>query len=169
MRDTELMQMALSLVKPWVVENCSFNVSEKRLDIHINFERGGIFPCPVCGKAGCKAYDTQERTWRHLDFFQHETYLHAFVPRVSCPDCGIKTADVPWARPGSHFTLLFEALLMAMCKKMPVKGVAEIVKEHDTRIWRILKHYVEEARSRADFSNVRRVGMDETSRRKGHN
>ena len=169
MRDTELMQMALSLVKPWVVEDCTFDVSEKRLDIHINFERGGIFPCPVCGRAGCKAYDTQEKTWRHLDFFQHETYLHAFVPRVSCPKCGIKTAAVPWARPGSHFTLLFEALLMAMCKKMPVKGVAEIVKEHDTRIWRILKHHVEEARSREDFSNVRRVGMDETSRRKGHN
>ena len=139
MRDTQLMQMALSLVDPWVVEDCSFDVSEKRLDIRINFERGGIFACPACGEAGCKAYDTQEKTWRHLDFFQHETYLHAFVPRVSCRKCGIKTADVPWARPGSHFTLLFEALLMAMCKRMPVKGVAEIVKEHDTRIWRKIR------------------------------
>lgn len=168
MRDTELFQLALSLMPPWMVEGCGFDVSQKRLDIRIDFERGGAFPCPVCGKAGCKAYDTEERTWRHLNFFEHETYLHAFVPRVQCPDCGIKTAAVPWARPGSGFTLLFEALVLAMAKQMPVKAVAGIVRENDTRIWRILQYHVQEARSREDFSKVRRVGMDETSRRKGH-
>lgn len=168
MRDTELFQLALSLMPPWLVEGCTFDVSEKRLDIQIDFERGGVFPCPVCGQAGCKAYDTEEKTWRHLNFFEHETYLHAFVPRVQCPDCGIKTAGVPWARPGSGFTLLFEALVLILCKQMPVKAVAALVHEHDTRIWRILKYHVQEARSREDFSKVRRVGMDETSRRKGH-
>lgn len=168
MKDTELFQLALSLMPPWMVEGCGFDVSQKRLDIRIDFERGGSFPCPVCGKAGCKAYDTEERTWRHLNFFEHETYLHAFVPRVQCPDCGIKTAAVPWARPGSGFTLLFEALVLAMAKQMPVKAVAGIVREYDTRIWRILQYHVQEARSREDFSKVRRVGMDETSRRKGH-
>lgn len=168
MKDTELFQLALSLMPPWMVEGCGFDVSQKRLDIRIDFKRGGAFPCPVCGKAGCKAYDTEERTWRHLNFFEHETYLHAFVPRVQCPDCGIKTAAVPWARPGSGFTLLFEALVLAMAKQMPVKAVAGIVREYDTRIWRILQYHVQEARSREDFSKVRRVGMDETSRRKGH-
>jgi len=168
MRDTELFQLALLLLPPWMVEGCDFDVSQKRLDIRIDFERGGAFPCPVCGKQGCKAYDTEEKTWRHLNFFEHETYLHAFVPRVQCPDCGIKTAAVPWARPGSGFTLLFEALVLILCKQMPVKAVAALVHEYDTRIWRILRHHVKEARSREDFSTVRRVGMDETSRRKGH-
>lgn len=168
MKDTELFQLALSLMPPWMVEGCGFDVSQKRLDIRIDFERGGVFPCPVCGRTGCKAYDTEEKTWRHLNFFEHETYLHAFVPRVQCPDCGIKTAAVPWARPGSGFTLLFEALVLAMAKQMPVKAVAGIVREYDTRIWRILQYHVQEARSREDFSKVRRVGMDETSRRKGH-
>jgi len=168
MKDTELFQLALLLMPPWMVEGCDFDVSQKRLDIRIDFERGGAFPCPVCGKKGCKAYDTEEKMWRHLNFFEHETYLHAFVPRVQCPDCGIKTAAVPWARPGSGFTLLFEALVLAMAKQMPVKAVAGIVREHDTRVWRILQYHVQEARSREDFSKVRRVGMDETSRRKGH-
>lgn len=168
MKDTELFQLALLLMPPWMVEGCDFDVSQKRLDIRIDFERGGAFPCPICGKQGCKAYDTEEKMWRHLNFFEHETYLHAFVPRVQCPACGIKTAAVPWARPGSGFTLLFEALVLAMAKQMPVKAVAGIVREHDTRIWRILQYHVQEARSREDFSKVRRVGMDETSRRKGH-
>ncbi|MBF0562009.1 MAG: transposase family protein [Alphaproteobacteria bacterium] len=80
-----------------------------------------------CGAVGCKAYDTEEATWRHLNFFQHEAYLHARVPRVKCPDCGVQRVSVPWARPGSGFTLLFEALVMAMVKEMPVNAAAEIV------------------------------------------
>jgi transposase len=168
MKDTELMQLALSLVPPWMVETCHFDVGEKRLDITIDFERGGTFPCPECQREGCKAYDTEEKVWRHLNFFEHVTYLHARVPRVSCPGCGVKTAHVPWARPGSGFTLLFEALILMMAKQMPVKALARIVKEHDTRIWRILEHYVSEARGREDFSGVTEVGVDETSLRRGH-
>ena len=51
---------------------------------------------------------------------------------------------------------------------MPVKAVADLVGEHDTRIWRVLHHYVEVARAAADFSATIRVGLDETSRRRGH-
>jgi transposase len=76
---------------------------------------------------------------------------------------------VPWARPGSGFTLLFEAMIMVLAKSMPVKTIAGFVNEHDTRLWRILHHYVDEARKRADHSQVKQVGMDETSRRRGHN
>jgi transposase len=168
MKDTELFQLALSLMPPWMVKDCTFDVSEKRLDIQIDFERGGTFSCPACGKADCGAYDTEERTWRHLNFFEHVTYLHAWVPRVRCPDCGVKTAGVPWARPGSGFTLLFEAFVVLMAREMPVLAVARIVGEHDTRIWRLVGYHVEEARSREDFSGVREVGVDETGAKRGH-
>lgn len=101
---------------------------------------------------------------------QHETYLHARVPRVECPQgCGIKTVEVPWTRSRSGFTALFEALIMVMAREMPVAAIAAMVGEHDTRIWRVLHHHVEEARREADFSEVRRVGMDETASRRGHN
>jgi transposase len=104
-----------------------------------------------------------------LNFFQHEAYLSARVPRVSCGDCGIKTIEVPWARSGGGFTLLFEALIMMMAKAMPVKSIADIVKEHDTRIWRVLNHYVHQSRQGSDFSTVTEVGVDETSSKRGHN
>lgn len=168
MKDTELFQLALSLMPPWMVKDCTFDVSEKRLDIRIDFERGGTFSCPACGKSDCGAYDTEERTWRHLNFFEHVTYLHAWVPRVRCPDCGVKAAGVPWARPGSGFTLLFEAFVVLMAKEMPVLAVARIVGEHDTRIWRLVTYHVEEARSRESFSHIRAVGVDETGAKKGH-
>jgi transposase len=168
MMDTELLQLGLSLAPPWVVEECRLDVKEKRLDITVNFDRGGSFECPTCGRKGCKAYDTELKTWRHLNFFEHLTYLHGWTPRVQCPGCGVKTASVPWARPGSRFTLLFEAMILVMAKQMPVKAVAGIVGEHDTRIWRVVMHHVEEARARENFRAVRRIGVDETSRRRGH-
>jgi len=90
------------------------------------------------------------------------------VPRVRCNRCGVRQVAVPWARPESGFTLLFEALVMALVAEMPVKAVADLVGEHDTRIWRVLHHYVEVARAAADFGTTTRVGLDETSRRRGH-
>ena len=57
---------------------------------------------------------------------------------------------------------------MAMVPEMPVLAVARIVGETDTRIWRVVQHYVDEARAQEDFSAVTKVGLDETSRAKRH-
>lgn len=51
MRDTDLFQLALGLVPPWQVKACAFDAGRKRLDIEIDFFRGGRFPCPHCAKA----------------------------------------------------------------------------------------------------------------------
>jgi len=169
MRDTDLLQLALALVPPWLVRRSDFDPQRRRLDIHIDFPRGSRFACPGCGAADCPAYDTEEMTWRHLNFFQHHAYLHARVPRIDCASCGIKKVSVPWAREGSGFAFLFEALIMALVQAMPVKAVARLVGEHDTRLWRVIHHYVDRGRARADFSAVTRVACDETAARRGHN
>ena len=61
MKDTDLLQLALGIIPPWQVERCEFDPDEKRLDIYINFTRGGEFTCYGCGREGCKAYDTEEK------------------------------------------------------------------------------------------------------------
>ena len=168
-RDVQLFQQALGLPKPWFVAQSTFDVERGRLDLILDFEAGGTFTCPECGQPGCKAYDTSEKQWRHLNFFQYEAHLHARLPRVTCARCGVKQVEVPWARPGSGFTLLFEAIVLALVKEMPVNAAARVLNEHDTRLWRIVHYYVEEARERADFSAVRQVGVDETASKRGHN
>jgi transposase len=168
MRDTDLFQLALGLVPPWMVKACAFDAERKRLDIEIDFARGGRFPCPHCGRADCPVYDTAMQQWRHLDFFQHQAFLHARTPRITCPDCGVKQINVPWARAGSGFTLLFEALAMTLMTAMPVAAAARLVGEHDTRMWRVLHHWVETARARADYTHVKRLAIDETAARRGH-
>lgn len=169
MRDIQLFQTALGLVPPWRVKTCRLDLEQKCLDIEVDFDRGNSFSCPQCGRSECKAYDTEERTWRHLNFFQYKTFLHARVPRVRCADCGILTVKVPWARPGSGFTLLFEALAMMLMKEMPVQAAARIVGEHDTRLWRVLAYYIRLARERVNLATVRQVGLDETASRRGQN
>ena len=168
MRDTDLLQLALGLVPPWMVKAANFDAEARRLDIEIDFTKGGRFPCPHCAKTDCPVHDTAMQTWRHLDFFQHQAFLHARTPRITCPDCGVKQIAVPWARPGSGFTLLFEALAMTLMTAMPVAAAARLMGEHDTRMWRVLHHWVEQARERADYSEVRRVAIDETAAKRGH-
>jgi transposase len=168
MRDTTLMQQALGLTPPWTVVRSDFDTEAGRLDVQIDFTPGSRFACPNCGAANCPAYDTGRKTWRHLNFFQHQAYLNARVPRVRCETCGIRQVNVPWARPDSGFTLLFEAMVMTMVSAMPVKAVARIVDEHDTRLWRVVHHYVDEGRARTDASEVTKVAIDETAARRGH-
>ena len=163
-----LFQLALGLTPPWRVEKIEFDPDRHRLDLNLGFERGARFTCPECARADCPVHDTTDKEWRHLNFFEHEAYLHARVPRVRCDEHGVLQVAVPWAREGSGFTLLFEALAMLLMREMPVKAASRIVGEQDTRLWRVLLHYVEVARSREDFSEVTQVGVDETSHRRGH-
>lgn len=162
-----LFQAALGIAEPWRVTEASFDPDTGRLDLHLDFVRGARFACPEGDQAACPVHDTETRTWRHLDFFQHQAHLHARVPRVRCDTHGVRQVVVPWARPGSGFTLLFEALLLELAPHMPVAAIARMVAEHDTRIWRVLEHYVQTARAQLDFSAVTRVGVDETSARRG--
>ena len=170
MRSHELFRLALGVQEPWRVTEVAFSEVEGRLDIRLDFPPGSRFPCPECGGSACAVHDSRERTWRHLNFFQHETYLHGRQPRVRCSVHGVKTVAVPWARPQVGFTLLMEAFILALVENgMTAKEVGRLIGEHDTRIWRVLEHYVEKARAEADYSSVTAIGVDETSRRKGHN
>lgn len=82
-------------------------------------------------------HDTVEKKWRHLNFWQHETTLIARVPRTDCPDHGVRQTTVPWARMGSGFTLMMEAMILLLCQQMPVSAAARHLGETDKRIWRV--------------------------------
>jgi transposase len=167
-QDLLLFQAALGLGDPWQVVSVEFDAEAKRLDLRVDFAKGARFSCPECERAGCAVKDTEQKTWRHLDFVQHQAYLPAWVPRVECPERKVRLVAVPWARPRSGFTLLFEALVMAMVAEMPVASVAGLVGESDMRVWRIVHYYVDRAVEAQSLEGVRRVGIDETSSRRGH-
>lgn len=163
-----LFTSALGLQPPWAVRDVRLDTAKHRIDFDVECKQA-LLACPACGSASQKVHDRLTRSWRHLDFFQYEAWLHAEVPRVGCTACGKTTQiSVPWAREGSGFTLLFEALALTMCQDLPVRQTARALRVRDKQLWRRIEHYVTEARKKQDMSRVRIVGIDETSLRRGH-
>lgn len=169
MESNAIFSLGLGLTPPWklVDQQLDSGKHPHELKLSIAAGRGALFPCPVCGKP-CKAHDFMEMTWRHLNFFQHHCYITAQVPRTNCPEHGVKRITVPWAREGSHFTLLFEQVAMTMLREMPVLVAARHMEVTDKRLWRLIFHYVKKAISRLDLSKLTAFGLDETSSRRRH-
>jgi transposase len=170
MNSSEIFTLALGLTAPWSITNVEILTDDdliKSLHIHLGFKRGSKFE-DEAGKK-CSVHDTQEKTWRHLNFFEHTCLLHCSVPRIRTSEGKVRLIDVPWARKNSGFTLLFEALSMALIEKeMPVNKVAHLLKVNPHRIWTIFNHWIKLAYQADDPTSVTQIGFDETSRRKGH-
>lgn len=164
-----LFTSALGLQEPWSVEKVELDTARRRIDFELICKANRL-TCPHCQAAGQGVHDRLKRQWRHLDFFQYEAWLHAQVPRIACTACGKTTQmEVPWAREGSGFTALFEALALSLCQTLPVRQAAALLRCADKALWRRIEYYVNQARALDDMSTVRTVGIDETSLRKGQN
>jgi hypothetical protein len=162
-----LFTSALGLQAPWVVEDVSLDVVKRRVDFEIGCQ-GTALACPACGAAAQRVHDRLRRSWRHLDFFQFEAWLHCDVPRIACGGCGKTTQmPVPWARPGSGFTAAFEALALTLCRQMPVRQAAALLRCADKQLWKRIEFYVGQARALERLDGVSVIGVDETSLRRG--
>lgn len=160
----EFWKWALRLEEPWKVSDVSYKDADGEQEVHIRIEvpTGSSVRCPVCGSV-CKVHDRRERTWRDVDMRGMKTYIHASVPRSDCSMHGVRQAEVPWARPGSGFTLLMESMIVSMVRQMPVKTVGDVIGEYDGRIWTVVRTHSEKLTENLDLSELRRVAVDEKS------
>jgi transposase len=163
----KLFEAALGMASPWYINGVEFDVAKKTLAIAVDFVAGSRFAVP--GVEGAHpAHDTVTKRYRHLNFFQHECHLEVRVPRVRLPDGGIRQVEPEWAGKLAGFTLLFEALIIAMCREMTFAAVSRLVGLSWHQVVAICKRYVELGLDQADFSEVTRLAADETSKAKGH-
>jgi transposase len=163
----ELFAAALGVESPWSVAKVDFNQARKLLTIVIDFKPGSRFA--VAGAEGAHpVHDTTTKTYRHLNFFQHECHLEVRVPRVKLPDGSVRLVEPPFAGKLKGFTLLFEAMLLMLAQQMPFAAVARIVGESAYRVQAVCERYVALALEAADFSEVTALAIDETSRARGH-
>jgi transposase len=164
-----LFERSMGLGPEWRVEDVWFaEGSPDELRVRVGRVPGMAVECPRC-HARRGVYDTRERTWRHLGIWQYETIARCAVPRVDCPGDGVVTALMPWeVRPNSHLAALFEAQVLVMALSgMTATQVARRLRLSDSRVWGILSGAVGEALGAADYSGVRRVGIDDAARRRG--
>ena len=162
-------------VKGATVDGAEFAESDRgevSLTVHVHVSRKDRWRCPVCGRK-CHVHDylSEESFWRGMDFGPVMVRLGARVPRVCCPEHGVLTAAVPWAKHGSRFTLDFAYSTTWMVKSgLSRKRVSERMRIDWETVGRLVdlvwKDLEPDVSKRLD--GLVRIGIDETSYRKGH-
>lgn len=167
MQDTARYQYLLGLQSPWTVSRVNLDVNGQRVDVWAEHPEDVSWACPHCAKT-LPLYDhADERTWRHLDSCQFQTYLHARIPRVECGEHGVVQILVPWAEPRSRFTLLFERLAIDVLSQCDVTGATRILRISWDEAWGLMERAVTRGRERKGRKVVRRIGVDEKAAAKG--
>jgi len=120
---------------PWKVVDVRFDKDLKRLDIDLDSPPGSRFPHPQTGQPDA-IYDSEARSWRHLNFFQFECSVNGPGPRVNGgPGSDVHRVTVPWARPKSGFSLLMESWMLVLAQSgMTVAEVARTLSEYPQRV-----------------------------------
>ena len=168
MQEKEFYEQILGLSSPWRVSEVKLDTASQQVDVYVDHPSGTKFCCPDCNQE-LACYDhTSPRTWRHLDTMQFKTMLHASIPRVQCPEHGVKQAQVPWADGSSRFTLLFERFAIDVLQSTQnVKGARLILRTGWEQTWNILRRAVDRGLARKQESAMPRIGIDEKSFAKG--
>lgn len=163
--EIKIFSLMAGIEEPWVLEKVEVD-ENKDLHMYVKYKRGEKFKCNQCQEL-CQVHDTIDKTWRHLNCFEHKTYIHCKVPRIKCEKHGVHLVEVPWAKANTGFTLLFEEFVMQLAKKMSILSISKLLNESNGRLWRIVHRYANEYVENLEFSKVTKIGLDETSR-KGH-
>lgn len=166
MRDTQLYAQILGIAPPWKVTNVDLDLAHDEVRGRVE-HAGEALACPDCGQA-CPGYDRRPRRWRHLDTCQYRTILIADVPRVNCPEHGVKQVTLPWAAPGGRFTALFETLVIDWLREASIAAVARRLKLSWDEVDTIMQRAVTRGLSRRELAPPAHAAVDEVSQRRGH-
>ena len=163
-----ILSKILEVRKPWIIEKIEVHHPTKTVNVFIDFEKDSMFECSKC-KQPSKVYDSNYRTWRHLDICDYRCYLNIKIPRTTCKKDGVKVIDkLPFGRMNSHYSFKFEQLIMNRIRNTPVSTLSNEIGEPDNNLWRVFRHYIQKALINIDCSNTTKIGIDEKSYKKGH-
>ncbi|EFQ3064264.1 TPA: ISL3 family transposase, partial [Escherichia coli] len=168
MDEKSLYAHILNLSDPWQVKSLSLDENAGSVTVTIEIAENTRLACPACGKS-CSVHDHRHRKWRHLDTCQFTTIVEADVPRIMCPEHGCQTLPVPWAGPGSRYTLLFELFVLSWLKISTVDAVRKQLKLSWNAVDGIMTRAVKRGLARIKKPlSARHMNVDEVAFKKGH-
>lgn len=154
-----------------VVESERFDEDADAVVISVRVTRRARLRCGRCHRR-CPGYDRGRgrRRWRTLDVAAKRAYLEAEHPRVRCPEHGVVVTAVPWARHGAGHTHDFDAQVVWLVRQMSKTAVCLLMRIAWRTVGEVIARVVADADSVAGdrLGNLRRIGIDEISYRKGH-
>lgn len=168
MDEKSLYAHILNLSSPWQVNSVFLDENEGSVTVTVGIAANAQLTCPACAKA-CTVHDHRPRKWRHLDTCQFTTLVEADVPRVMCSEHGCQTLPVPWAGPGSRYTLLFEAFVLSWLKISTVDAVRKQLCLSWNAVDGIMMRAVKRGLARIKKPlAARHMNVDEVAFKKGH-
>jgi transposase len=129
--------------------------------------RARLMSCP-CGKRLRSFYDRRERRWRHLDLAGRRLWLVFEIRRIDCPDCGIVTEALPWARPGARHTRDFEDMVLWLAQRTDRTTVATLMRCAWETVTAMINRGVAELLDARRLQSLYRIGVDEICYRHPH-
>lgn len=126
--------------------------------------------CPHCSFSTSARYDTRDvdSIWRHLDLGSWKLLVRARLRRLRCPDHGVATEGVPFARAGSRFTRDFEDLVGFLAAKMDQTAVCRLVRIAWRTVGAICARVVATELDPDRLAELYDIGIDEISWRRYH-
>lgn len=168
MDDKSLYAHILNLSAPWQVKSLSLDENAGSVTVVVGITKNTQLICPTCEQP-CPVHDHRHRKWRHLDTCQFMTVVEANVPWVMCPNHGCQTLPVPWAGPGSRYTLLFESFVLSWPKISTVDAVRKQLKLSWNAVDGIMTRAVKRGLARIKKPlSARHINVDEVAFKKGH-
>ncbi len=162
-------EQLLNLTDPWEVSDVDMDIEKLQLTIKVTTRKGAKLPCSECGKLCPKEDHREERMWRHLDTMQFKTIISCKIPRIKCPEHGVKSVKVPWAGEYSRFTLLFEKFAIDVIQaSQSITSAKELLKLSWDQIHEIQRRAVERGLERRKDETIKHTGIDEKSFLKCH-
>lgn len=123
--------------------------------------------CP-CGFTTRSRYDTKCRRWRHIDAATSKIWIEADIRRLDCPSCGVRTEEVPFARPGARHTRDFEDVVAWLAQRTDKTTTATLMRCSWRAVDNIISRFVAEVIDDSRLDNLYRIGVDEIAYRSGH-
>lgn len=167
MDDTELYTRLLGITPPWRVTRVTVDMAAERIDVWVAEAPGTKFHCAGCGAPRAVYDHTPEQAWQHLDTCQCRTFVHARLPRTTCPVDGVRQIAAPWAEPRSPFTRAYEGHLIALGRECDVTGVHRLTGASWDAVWGVLARAVARGLARKPRRLPARLGIDEKALGKG--
>ena len=153
-------QLVMALPSPWKVSKVVIAEDSSRVDVwleHSKFQ----FLCHECQKPAPIYDHAPEREWRHLDTCDLPTYLHARIPRVSCPKHGVVNGVFHIAEPNTSLTCKMEAKCIATMQQCDITGAAELTKVSWDILGNVQSRAVTRGMARRGDKVPTQMGIDE--------
>jgi transposase len=168
MRDIDLFTKLLALERPWAVSDVILEAKDESVHVLLDHRSNARFRCPECGVVLPLHDHTPLRQWRHLDHGSWITWLHARIPRVSCPVHGVRQVRLPWALPGARLTIAFEKRAIDTLLEADVLGASRLLRLSWHETWGVMERAVARGLAAKRRRIIPRLGVDEKAIAKRH-